>query len=38
MTVMVPDLMQPDDEMRRIYTAECKSLLEVLDKLKKNEL
>ena len=37
-TVMVPDLMQPDDEMRSLYTAECKSLLEVLDKLKKNEL
>ncbi len=37
-TVMVPDLMLPDDEMRRLYTAECKSLYEVLDKLKKNEL
>ena len=28
-TVMVPDLAQPDDEMRRLYTAECKDLYEV---------
>ena len=28
-TVMVPDLAQPDDEMRRLYTAECASLHEV---------
>ncbi len=28
-TVMVPDLAQPDDEMRRLYTAECKDLREV---------
>ncbi len=25
-TVMVPDLMPPDDEMRRLYTAECPDL------------
>ena len=25
-TVMVPDLMQPDDEMRRLYTTECPDL------------
>ena len=37
-TVMVPDLMQPDEEMRRCYTMECKSLNEVLEKLKKNKL
>ncbi len=37
-TVMVPDLMQPDEEMRRLYTAECASLFEVLDKLKKGIL
>lgn len=37
-TVMVPDLMQPDDEMRSLYTMECKSLNEVLEKLKQNEL
>ena len=24
-TVMVPDLMPPDDEMRRLYTAECRT-------------
>ena len=35
-TVMVPDLAQPDDEMRRLYTAECRSLFEVLDGLKAN--
>ena len=32
-TVMVPDLAQPDDEMRRLYTAECASLHEVRAKL-----
>ncbi len=37
-TVMVPDLMQPDDEMRSLYTMECKSLNEVLEKLKSKEL
>ena len=34
-TVMVPDLAQPDDEMRRLYTAECRDLYEVLDGLQK---
>ena len=33
-TVMVPDLAPADDEMRRLYTAECASLLDVLDGLK----
>ena len=28
-TVMVPDLAPADDEMRRLYTAECKDLHEV---------
>ena len=28
-TVMVPDLAPADDEMRRLYTAECKDLREV---------
>lgn len=37
-TVMVPDLMKPDDEMRSLYTMECKSLNEVLEKLKNKEL
>ena len=35
-TVMVPDLLPADDEMRRLYTAECRSLFEVLDGLKAN--
>ena len=35
-TVMVPDLSPADDEMRRLYTAECKDLYEVLDGLKTN--
>ena len=35
-TVMVPDLLPADDEMRRLYTAECQSLFEVLDGLKAN--
>ena len=33
-TVMVPDLLPADDEMRGLYTMECTSLNEVLDKLK----
>ena len=33
-TVMVPDLLPADDEMRRLYTAECRDLHEVLDGLK----
>ena len=36
-TVMVPDLLPADDEMRSLYTAECKSLTEVLERLKANE-
>ena len=36
-TVMVPDLLPADDEMRSLYTAECKSLTEVLERLKVNE-
>ena len=35
-TVMVPDLLPADDEMRSLYTAECRSLFEVLDGLKAN--
>ena len=35
-TVMIPDLSPADDEMRRLYTAECKDLYEVLDGLKTN--
>ena len=35
-TVMVPDLAPADDEMRRLYTAECKDLYAVLDGLKAN--
>lgn len=37
-TVMVPDLSPANDEMRRLYTAECPSLYAVLDKLKNGEL
>lgn len=37
-TVMVPDLQPPDEEMRRTYTMECASLNEVLDKLRAGEL
>ena len=33
-TVMVPDLAPADDEMRSLYTAECKDLYAVLDGLK----
>ena len=36
-TVMVPDLLPADDEMRSLYTAECKSLTEVLERLKANK-
>ena len=36
-TVMVPDLLPADHEMRSLYTAECKSLTEVLERLKANE-
>ena len=36
-TVMVPDLLPADDEMRSLYTAKCKSLTEVLERLKANE-
>ena len=34
-TVMVPDMAPADDEMRRLYTAECRDLYEVLDGLQK---
>lgn len=37
-TVMVPDLAPANDEMRQLYTLECASLDEVLEKLKANEL
>lgn len=37
-TVMVPDLVPADDEMRSLYTMECASLDVVLDKLKSGEL
>ena len=37
-TVMVPDLAQPDDEMRRLYTAECASLHEVRQMLEEGRL
>ena len=37
-TVMVPDLVPADDEMKRLYTMECASLEEVLEKLKSNEI
>lgn len=37
-TVMVPDLMPVTDEMRGLFTMECASLFEVLDKLKAGEL
>ena len=37
-TVMVPDLLPADDEMRGLYTLECTSLNEVLAKLKTGEL
>ena len=34
-TVMVPDMAPADDEMRRLYTAECRDLYEVLEGLQK---
>ena len=34
-TVMVPDMAPANDEMRRLYTAECCDLYEVLDGLQK---
>ena len=37
-TVMVPDLVPADDEMRGLYTMECGSLGKVLGKLKSNEI
>ena len=37
-TVMVPDLMPPDDEMRRLYTAECPDLHAVRDLLEAGTL
>ena len=37
-TVMVPDLVPADDEMKQLYTMECASLEEVLEKLKAGEI
>ena len=37
-TVMVPDLAPADDEMRRLYTAECKDLREVKKMLEEGKL
>ena len=37
-TVMVPDLVPADAEMKRLYTMECASLWEVLEKLKAGEI
>ena len=37
-TVMVPDLVPADEEMKRLYTMECASLEEVLEKLKAGEI
>lgn len=37
-TVMVPDLMQPDAEMRSLYTAECRDLNEVRTRLENGSL
>ena len=37
-TVMVPDLVPADDEMKRLYAMECASLEEVLEKLKAGEI
>lgn len=34
-TVMVPDMAPANDEMRRLYTAECCDLYEVLEGLQK---
>lgn len=37
-TVMVPDLAQPDEEIRQLYTRCCHDLFEVLDLLKNGKL
>ena len=37
-TVMVPDLAAPDDEMRRLYTRCCRDLYEVRDLLRDGTL
>lgn len=37
-TIMVPDLVPADDEMRGLYTMECESLGEVLEKLKADRI
>ena len=37
-TVMVPDLVPADDEMRSLYTMECATLDEVHDNLKNYHL
>lgn len=37
-TVMVPDMIAPTDEIRQLYTRECKDLLEVRDLLAAGEL
>lgn len=37
-TVMVPDLAAPDEEMRSLYTMECPSLTDVLHKLQSGQL
>lgn len=37
-TVMVPDMVAPTDEIRQLYTRECKDLLEVRDLLAAGEL
>ncbi len=37
-TVMVPDMAPANDEMRRLYTAECRDLYEVLDGLAEGEI
>ena len=36
-TVMVPDMAPANDEMRRLYTAECCDLYEVLEGLQKGD-
>ena len=37
-TVMVPDLAPADDEMRSLYTAECRDLFEVKKLLEAGKL
>ena len=37
-TVMVPDMAPANDEMRRLYTAECRDLYEVLEGLQKGRV